>query len=162
MHLYKDKGSERLVATEKVKKFLNNAELDVREGDKVSIIVIDKSDLGMNVIVNQKYAGLIYHNELFQELYTGQSMDAYVRKIRENNKLDISLQAFGYTHIGTDADRILNALKVQNGFLGLHDRSQPEEIYEALGMSKKTFKKAVGLLFKDRKIALEASGIRLV
>jgi predicted RNA-binding protein (virulence factor B family) len=162
VHLYKDKGSERLVATEKVKKFLNNADLNLREGDKVSIIVIDKSDLGMNVIVNQKYAGLIYHNELFQELYPGQTMDAYVRKIRENNKLDISLQAFGYTHIGSDADRILNALKVQNGFLGLHDRSQPEEIYEALGMSKKTFKKAVGLLFKDRKVALEASGIRLL
>jgi uncharacterized protein len=161
VHLMKDKGSERLVATEKVRKYLDNTHLEVREGEKVNIIVIDKSDLGFNVIVNQKYAGLIYHNELFQELHTGDTLEAYVRKIRDNNKLDISLQAFGYTHIGSDADRILNALTVQNGFLGLHDRSQPEEIYESLGMSKKTFKKAVGLLLKERKIIIEDTGIRL-
>jgi len=162
VHLQKDKSSERLFATQKVKKFLDNTQLEVREGDKVSIIVIDKSDLGINVIVNQKHAGLIYHNELFQELYPGDTLNAYVHKIREGNKLDISLQAFGYTHIGSDADRILNALIVQDGFLGLHDRSQPAEIYETLGMSKKTFKKAVGLLLKERKIRLEESGIRLL
>lgn len=161
VYLLKDNASQRLVATEKVKKVLDNTQVELREGDKVSIIVIDTSDLGINVIVNQKHAGLIYHNEVFRELYTGETLDAFVSKIRDNNKLDISLQAFGYTHIGSDADRILNALNVHNGFLPLHDRSQPEEIYETLGMSKKTFKKAVGLLFKERKIILEDTGIRL-
>lgn len=162
VHLYEDVSTGRLVASQKVRKFLSNAELSVKEGDEVDLIIANESDLGVNVIVNQKHLGLIYHDEVFRELRSGDQMKGYVKKIRENNKIDISLQAEGYQAIEPNAGKILQELKEANGFLPIHDGSDPQEIYEMVGMSKKTFKKAIGLLYKQKLIKLEEGGISLI
>jgi predicted RNA-binding protein (virulence factor B family) len=162
VHLYEDVETGRLVASQKVRKFLDNRELDIEEGAEVDIIVANDSELGVNVIVNQKYAGLIYHDEVFQELRSGDQLKGYLKKIRENNKLDISLQASGYQHVEPNANKILEEMRSHNGYLALHDGSDPQDIYEQLGMSKKTFKKAIGLLYKQKLIVMEEAGIRIL
>jgi len=162
VHLYEDVSTGRLVASQKVRKFLSNAELTVKDGDEVDLIIANESDLGVNVIVNQKHLGLIYHDEVFRELRSGDQMKGYVKKIRENNKIDISLQPEGYQAIEPNAGKILQELKEANGFLPIHDGSDPQEIYEMVGMSKKTFKKAIGLLYKQKQIKLEEGGISLI
>ena len=148
--------------SQKVRKFLENSELDIEEGAEVDIIVDNDSELGVNVIVNQKYAGLIYHDEVFQELHSGDQLKGYLKKIRENNKLDISLQASGYQHVEPNANKILEEMRKHNGYLALHDGSDPQDIYQQIGMSKKTFKKAIGLLYKQKLIVMEEAGIRLI
>lgn len=161
VHMYLDESSGRLVASQKVRKFLDNRELTIKEGDEVDIIVANESELGVNVIVNQKHAGLIYHDEVFKELRSGDEMKAWVKKIREGNKIDIALQQSGYKSIEPVSGKILDELKQHGGFLPLHDGSDPQEIYETLGMSKKTFKKAIGLLYKQQLLLIEPAGIRL-
>lgn len=162
IHMYYDEASGRLVGSQKFKKFISNDFLKLNEGDEVDIIIGNKSDLGVNVIVNGQHSGLIYHDEIFTNLEMGMEMKAYVKKIRENNKMDIALQKPGYASIEPNADKILSILQKNNGFLKLNDSSSPEDIYDQLGMSKKTFKKAIGLLFRNRLISLEDEGVKLV
>lgn len=162
VHMYLDESSNRLVASQKVRKFLDNRELDVQEGDEVDLLISNDSELGVNVIINQKHAGLIYHDEVFQELRNGDSIKGYIKKIREGNKIDVTLQQQGYQSIEPNADKIMEVLNENKGFLALHDGSDPQKIYETLGMSKKTFKKAVGLLYKQKIITIEADGIKIV
>jgi predicted RNA-binding protein (virulence factor B family) len=161
IHMYYDDVTGRLVGSQKVRDFVDNTQLDLNEGDEVDIIVADNTKLGVNVIVNQKYEGLIYHDEIFSTIETGQELKAYVKKIREHNKMDISLQKQGYVAIDGVSQKILSKLKANDGFLALNDDSAPEEIYEQLEMSKKTFKKAIGLLYKQKQINIEEKGIRL-
>ncbi|MCB0661626.1 MAG: GntR family transcriptional regulator, partial [Saprospiraceae bacterium] len=142
-------------------KYLGNDRLSVKEGEQVDLIIGFQSDLGYNVIVNQKHEGLIYENEIFQKIRPGQQMKGFVHKIREGNKLDIRLQASGVTAITDNLEKIVHLLKEAGGFLPLHDKSSPEEIYDTVGMSKKLFKKAVGGLYKQQRITLEENGIRL-
>lgn len=162
VYMYLDEATGRLAASQKVRKFLDNSRLDLEEGQEVDIIVLNDSDLGVNVVVNQKYAGLIYHDELFSPIRSGDCLKAYVRKIREHNKLDISLQPAGYAGIEPMSAKILDALKAHGGTLPLHDGSDPQEIYNELGISKKAFKKAVGLLYRQKIIALLPDGIQLL
>lgn len=162
IHMYYDEASGRLVGSQKFKKFISNDFLKLNEGDEVDIIIGNKSDLGVNVIVNGQHSGLIYHDEIFTNLEMGMEMKAYVKKIRESNKMDIALQKPGYASIEPNADKILSILQKNNGFLKLNDSSSPEDIYDQLGMSKKTFKKAIGLLFRNRLISLEDEGVKLV
>lgn len=162
IYMYFDKTSGRLVGTQKYNKFLSNENLDLKEGDEVDIIIADNTRLGVNVVVNGKHKGLIYHDEIFQEIDTGEKMKAYVKKIREHNKLDISLQPLGHASIEPNAEKILKVLKKNNGKLELSDSSSPELIYETLGMSKKLFKKAIGSLYRQKFILIEDDAIVLV
>jgi len=160
--LYEDVSTGRLVASQKVRKFLDNELLTVDEGDEVDLIISDETDLGVNVIVNGKHLGLIYHDEIFRNLYLGDHLKGYVKKIREDHKLDISLQKSGYAQVEPNAQLILDNMHVNKGFLSLNDNSDPEAIKNKLGMSKKTFKKALGLLYKQKLISLHDDGIRLL
>ncbi len=162
VHCYLDEISERLVASSKTKRFLDNKELTVQEFDEVDIIVSHPSDLGMNVIVNDKHFGLIYKDNIFQDIHIGDRLKAVVKKIRPGNKLDISLGQIGYRNIEPNAQKILNYLDDNSGFVPLTDKSSPEAIKSALEMSKKNFKKAIGSLYKAKQITLESDGIKKV
>lgn len=159
--LYLDQKSSRLLASTKIDKFLENERLTVKEGDEVDILVWQKTDLGYNVVVNQYHKGLVYANEVFRELNIGDSLKAYVKKIREENKLDISLQKVGYEVVEPVAKGILDEIKQSKGFLNLSDNSSPEEIYKRLGISKKVFKKAIGGLYRQGLIRIAEDGLYL-
>lgn len=151
-----------IFATTYLNDFLQNECTEFKQGDKVSILIASQSDLGFRVIVNHRYWGVLYGNEVFQSIYKGQTLDAYVKRLREDQRLDISLQPLGFAKVTGITDDILQRLQQQKGYLALSDKSSPDEIYAAFGVSKKVFKQAIGTLFKLRKINIEEQGIRLI
>ncbi|MBO6606625.1 S1 RNA-binding domain-containing protein [Psychroserpens sp.] len=163
VYCYLDEETERLVASSKTNRFLDNKELTVEKFDTVDLIVSHPSEIGMNVIVNKKHLGLIYKDDIYKELSVGDELKGIVKKVRSDNKLDISLGQIGYRNIEPNADIVMNHLMDSaDGFLSLNDKSSPEAIKQELQMSKKTFKKAIGTLYKKRLITIEPEGIRLV
>lgn len=161
VHCYLDEETERLVASSKTNHFLDNKELTVEQFEEVDIIVSHPSDIGMNVIVNNTHHGLIFKDEIFKDISVGDKLKGIVKKIRPGNKLDISLSQIGYRNIEPNAQVILTELEDNSGFLPLNDKSSPESIKETLQMSKKSFKKAIGSLYKERKIEIKEDGIYL-
>jgi len=163
VYLDLDTKTDRLYATNKIENRLKNEPLTVAEGEAVDIMVMKKTDLGFTVIVNNKHEGLIYESDIFTKLNIGDTKKAYVKQIRDDNKLDISLQPIGFRNFNDpNCELILAKLKTQNGVLPVTDNSTPEEIYAQFGISKKAFKKAIGTLYKQRKITLEPGGIKLL
>jgi uncharacterized protein len=162
VHLLYDQLTERLVGSTKTFKYLEKENIQLSEGQEVQILVAENTDLGYNVIVNNQYKGLVYRNEVFKRIYLGDILTAYVKRIRPDKGIDIILQQQGYANTEPNAQRILSALKENNGYLPLSDASNPEQIYKVLEMSKKTFKKSVGNLYRDRKITIADDGIRLL
>lgn len=162
VYCYIDDETDRLVASSKTKSFLSNKELSVNQFDEVDLIVSHPSEIGMNVIVNEKHLGLIYKRDIYREISVGDRLKGIVKKIRPDNKLDISLSQIGYRNIEPNAQIILDILKNSNGFLPFNDKSNPEEIKEVFEMSKKSFKKAIGSLYKKRIIGLTDDGIELI
>ncbi|NOR28374.1 MAG: DNA-binding protein [Lutibacter sp.] len=137
--------------------------MDLKVGDKVDLIVVRNTGMGFTVLINEEFEGLLYKSELYQKIEEGQKLVGYVKKIREDEKIDVSLQAVGFKQtIVKNEIIILNALKQQNGFLGLHDKSSPDDIKYQLGMSKKGFKSAIGGLFRQKLITISEEGINLV
>ena len=159
---YLDDLTERLVASSKVNNFLINSELTVEPFEEVDLIISNSTDLGWNVIINQLHQGLLYKDEVYQELQTGDKLRGIIKKIRPEGKIDVTLQRPGYRSIEPNAQEILTALEVKGGFLRLSDSSSPEEIKRQLHMSKKSFKRAVGTLYKKRLIEIKENGIYLV
>jgi predicted RNA-binding protein (virulence factor B family) len=160
--LYIDKQTGRVAATERIEGFLSNEVLTVKEMDEVSLMVYRNSDLGYVVIINGQHIGLLYNNEVFQDLKPGDRLTGFIRKIRPDNKVDVVAGKRGYERVEDEATKILRLLRENGGYLPLHDKSGPEEIYNALGMSKKTFKMTTGALYKQRKIVFTQTGIQLV
>jgi len=150
-----------LYATTYLNDYLQHECTEFKQGDKVSIVVASQTDLGYRVIVNHRYWGALYANEVFQPLRRGQTLEAYIKRLREDKRLDVSLQALGFAKVTGITDDILQRLKQQKGYLALSDKSSPEDIYAAFGVSKKVFKQAIGTLFKQRQIVIEEQGIRL-
>ena len=150
------------MASSKTNRFLDNRELTVQQFDEVDLIVSHPSDIGMNVIVNKTHLGLIYKDQIFKDLSIGDKLKGIVKKIRPGNKLDIGLGQIGYRNIEPNAERIMHELHDNSGFINLTDKSSPEAIKEALQMSKKNFKKAIGTLYKQRQIEIKSDGIYLV
>ncbi len=159
IYCYLDPKSSRLVATTRLNRFLDNSELDLQKDDQVQLMVSRRSELGWEVIVNGRHKGLVYANEVFRKLSIGDKLIGYVKKVREDNKLDISLELSGHRKLEPSAQIVLDKLEANSGFLKLHDRSDPQEIRDQLQMSKKTFKKAIGVLYKARKITIKPDGI---
>ena len=162
VHCYLDDKTDRLVASSKTNRFLDNTELTVGHFEEVDLIISHPSDIGMNVIVNKSHLGLIYKDQIFKDISIGDKLKGIVKKIRPGNKLDISLGQIGYRNIEPNADRIMHELQDNSGFLNLNDKSSPEAIKNALQMSKKNFKKAIGTLYKQRQIEIKPDGIYLV
>lgn len=137
--------------------------MDLKVGDKVDLIVVRNTAMGFTVLVNEEFEGLLYKNEMYQKIEEGQKLVGFIKKIREDEKLDISLQAVGFKHtIVKNEIAILNALRKNDGALALHDKSDPTEIKYQLGMSKKAFKSAIGGLFRQKLIVISEEGIKFV
>ncbi|MCH9660365.1 MAG: GntR family transcriptional regulator [Bacteroidetes bacterium] len=162
VYLYLDDKTERLVGSSKSNKFLSNETVTVSKYDEVDIMVTHITEKGANAIVNGKHKGLIYLENIFEDIRTGDTMKAFVKKVREDNKIDIILQAEGYKSIEPNANYVLEELKAAGGFIPLHDKSDPETIKNELGLSKKSFKKAIGSLYKDKQITIKEDGIELI
>ena len=157
-----DEKTDRLYASNKINKLLQNDNLSVKKGDKVNLLVTKKTDLGYSTIVNNIHIGLIYNNEVFQDLNVGDKLEGYVKKIREENKIDISIQAQGYRNfIDKNCETIFNVLKDNDGIAYINDKSSPDEIYNTFKMSKKAFKKAIGSLYKQKIIVINSKDIRI-
>lgn len=146
--LFLDHMTERMIGTTKLGAFLSNEELALNVGQEVDLIIWHRTDLGYKVIINQKHLGLIYENEVFEKLYAGDSRKGFVKNVREDNKVDITLQKQGYQAVIDSSDQILQALEENGGVLDIGDKSSPEEIRERFNMSKKNFKKILGGLYK--------------
>lgn len=161
VRLLLDEKTNRLVASNKLNKFIETDHITVEEGEEVDLLVSEKTDLGYKVIIEDVHQGLVYANEVFRELNVGETLKGYVKNIREDGKIDISLQKQGYGNVEPNAIKILERIKEKEGFLALTDKSQPEDIYAQLEMSKKTFKKAIGGLYKRKLIRMTEEGIYL-
>jgi hypothetical protein len=161
VYLLHDEVSDRLVGSAKVRKFLSNEQSEVKEGEKVGVLVYDQNDVGYKVIINNLYEGMIYRNEMYRVLNIGDQTHAYVKKIRDDGKIDLQLQPLGYAKIASNSEKLLQLLRNNDGWLPLTDKSSPDEIKQKLSMSKKTFKQAVGDLYKKQFIDLKEDGISL-
>ncbi len=135
----------------------------MKEGDKVDLIIGKESPLGFSVLINEEYEGLLYRNEIFQDLEEGQRVKGYIKKLREDDKIDVSLSPQGFKNIIDDiSNRLLLVLESNKGVLQLTDKSSPEDIKTQLQISKKNFKKAIGNLYKQKKIRIAEDGIYLL
>ena len=161
VRLVHDEKTDRLFASARLNRYLESDHITVSDGEEVDIIIIQETDIGFKAIIDDAHLGLIYRNEVFQPITIGQKMTAWIKLIREDGKIDLSLQVQGAENIEPTSAKILEVLKENEGFLALHDKSKPEEITALLQMSKKAFKKAIGSLYKQRHITLEENGIRL-
>ncbi|RKE02578.1 CvfB family protein [Marinifilum flexuosum] len=163
VYIYLDNATGRIVATAKIERILRENEVSYKEGDEVDILVGKRSELGFQVLINDDALGMVYKNEVFGHLKIGDQRKAYIKKIRPDGKIDVSLQQQGYANeVPKSGQQILDLLKEEEGFIPLNDKSSPEDIYYSLKMSKKNFKKAIGLLYKQKLITIEDTGIYLV
>jgi len=161
VYIYLDPDSKRIAASAKLEKFLDNVIPEYQVGEEVSVIIESESELGYNAIINHLQRGILYHDELPAPLNKGQQMKVYIKKVREDKKIDLSLYRPGYEQVDGISQNILDHLKLAGGFLPLTDKSEAALIYDHFAISKKVFKKAIGSLYKQRRILLEEKGIRL-
>lgn len=162
--IYIDEMTGRIAATEKINRFLDEAgdDIDLEEMQEVDLLVQRETELGYSVIINNRYVGLLHFSDIFKEIEIGEKLKGYIKKIREDNKIDVMLGKPGYQKVAGEEDRILQLLQENDGYLPYHDKSDPEDIYDFFGMSKKVFKMTIGALYKQRKIELTKTGIKLI
>jgi uncharacterized protein len=160
--IYRDEQTGRTAATERIEQFLTNDTLTVKEGEQVQLMVLRRTDIGYVTIINEKYTGVLHHNEIYRTIAVGDKFEGFIKKIYSDNKIDVVAGKKGYSRVEGEAEKVLRLLQENDGFLPYHDKSDPEAIYLFFGMSKKTFKMTTGNLFKERKIAFEKDGIRLL
>lgn len=162
VHVHLDEDSYRIVASAKIEKFLSKDMPEYNPGDEVEVLIWQKTDLGFKVIVDNKFGGMIFKNEIFTDVRTGMKMHAYIKQVRPDGKIDLELQKGGVKKVEDFADTLLEYIRSNGGSTPLNDKTDADVIYSTFGVSKKTFKKAVGDLYKKRLIVLEGEkGIRL-
>ena len=159
--IYRDEQTGRVAATEKFDHELSNDLLTVKLLDTVNLIVYRRTDIGYVVIINNQHTGVLHHNEIYRNIAVGDKFEGFIKKIYPDNKIDVSAGKPGYQRVEDEAGKILRLLKEHDGYLPYYDKSDPDAIYDFFGMSKKTFKMTLGNLYKQKKIALEKTGIRL-
>lgn len=162
VYLYEDPHTQRLVASAKLNKFFKNDNIEIAPGSFVDLLVFETTPLGFNAVINQRYKGLIYHTDVYQKISIGDQLQGYIKLIREDGGIDISLQPKGVKRLESGSEKILDYLKSHKGFVNMNDKSSPEEILAKFQMSKKNFKQSIGILYKQRLIRIESDGIYLV
>lgn len=156
-----DPKTDRILASAKIDSHLLEINPEFDEGKEVTVQIHSKTDLGYKAIIENNCWGVIFANEVFETLEIGDVRKAFVKTVRDDGKIDLSLQRIGFVRFDDAQQKILDALKNANGFLPLHDKSEAQEIQNALGMSKKTFKSAIGMLFKTKVISIKENGVEL-
>ncbi len=159
--LYVDDKTNRITATTRIGSYFNLKPIDVKPGDEVDLLVYKLLDIGAGVIVNNSFQGLVYKNDIYKDLFVGDRLKGYILKIRDDDKLDVTIRKPGFSKVLDSKQQIIEKLKANDGFLFLHDKSSADEIYHVLHMSKRSFKEAIGMLYKEKVIELMDTGIRL-
>jgi len=162
VRIYFDKDSNRIVASAKLDAFLDNLPPDYEEGQEVDLIICSETELGFKAIINNLHWGMLYKNEVFQSLEKGQRIKGFIKKVREDEKIDLSLIRPGYGKVDDISEKLMEYLRNNNGFMPLTDKSSPEIIYSLFGISKKAFKMTIGGLYKKGFVLLESNGVRLI
>jgi predicted RNA-binding protein (virulence factor B family) len=161
VYIYLDKITQRIVASTKLDKFIKNISENFKPNVQVSILVYKKTEMGFATIVNNSVRGMIFKQDIHQHIEIGQKLTAYIKKVRDDGKIDLTLQRKGYGKVAPIGEKILDKLQ-KTKFLAMNDKSSPEEIKKVFGVSKNSFKQALGKLYKEKKIAFEKNGIKLV
>lgn len=162
VYIYLDETTQRIIASAKISKFISNEHLQVETGEEVDLIVFEESPLGFSCIINRMHRGLLYRNDIYKPLQLGDQLKGYIKTIRADNLIDLSLQKLGFKNVLSSTDIILEFLQEHDGFLNLTDKSSPAEIAEKFNMSKATYKKSIGVLYRQRKVLLKDDGVYLV
>lgn len=162
VYVFRDDRTDRIVASSKVGRFLDKGPIDLLEGQGVELLICSQTEIGYKAIINNSRMGVLYKNEVFQPLRKGQQVPGFIKKIRDDGKIDLCLQKPGHEKVDDMTGRIIDLLKASDGFIALTDKSPAGIIYDTFGVSKKTYKKAIGALYKRRLIAIESDGIRLI
>ncbi len=157
-----DKKSARIVATMRTNRLLTETYPSYRKWTKVKLIISECTPMGYNAIVNQRHVGLIYHQDIARKLQLGEEMEGYVRQVRDDGKIDLSLQPAGYARVASSRNVVLDKLKEHDGFMDVGDKTNPDRIRDLFGLSKKAFKQSIGTLYKKRLIEIREDGIRLI
>ena len=162
VYVYWDELSQRIVASAKLDKFLKTENIDCQPNEEVDLLIVQKTDLGYKAIVNNHHWGMLFHNQVFRPLERGDRMKGYIKEIRPDGKIDLQLEPSGYDKIEPLAERILSALEENGGYLPLSDKSPADAIARQFGCSKKSYKQAIGALFRERKVLISPDGISLI
>jgi predicted RNA-binding protein (virulence factor B family) len=162
VYLFVDSLTNRIAASAKLHKFLDNTPPEYSPGEEVQLIIAEETDLGYKAIVNNEHWGILYKNQVFKPLSTGEKVKGYINKIREDDKIDLLPEKPGYEKIDSISQKILDILNENHGFVALTDKSSPDMVQAMLGISKKNFKKAVGNLYKKRLIEFKSDGIKRI
>jgi hypothetical protein len=161
VRVYVDK-SNRIAGSSRLDRYLDNDTGNFHANQGVELLICNQTDIGYKAIVNGTHWGVLYYNEVFQSLKSGQKAKGYIKKVRDDNKIDLCLQKPGYEKVDDITGTILGVLKEQGGFISVTDKSSPEIIYKMFGVSKKTYKKAIGTIYRKRLITIEDNGIKLI
>jgi predicted RNA-binding protein (virulence factor B family) len=161
VYVFLDEKTNRITASAKLDRFLNLRPPEYGEGEEVDLLICNRTDMGYKAIVNNSHWGMLFKNEVFTDLRIGRQLKGYIKKIRPDHKIDLLLQKPGYENVDKISRSILKIIKKHGGRIAVTDKTPPEKIYALFGVSKKTFKKAIGALYKKRLVTLEADGIRL-
>ncbi len=161
VYVYTDKASGRIVGTTKFNKWLDKTPANYEVNEEVDLIIAERSQLGYKAIVNGKHWGMIFPSDVFGKLCIGKKLKGYIKQVREDGKIDLSLQKVGVAKMDDLSSKIIDLLEKKGGFLPLNDKSSPEAIFDAFRTSKGTYKKTIGGLYKQGKIVIEKDGIRL-
>lgn len=162
VYIYVDEESQRIVASAKLGKFLDKIAPEYTVGQEVELVIESETDLGYKAIINNQHWGILYENEVFEQLAKGLKIKGYIKKIRTDNKIDLSLHPLGYEKVDPLTQMILDELKKAGGSMAVSDKSDAEEVYRIFGISKKSFKQAIGALYKKRIISISPEGIKLI
>lgn len=162
VYIYLDEKTNRLVASSRIDNFISNENISLEAGQEVDLLVYEESPLGFSCVINNVHKGLIYHNDIYQDVYIGDELKGYVKTVRPDKLIDLSFQKSGFKNVLDSTEVVMEALEKNKGFLNLHDKSSPEEISIRLSMSKATFKKAIGILYRQRKVLIKPEGVYLV
>ena len=162
IYLYKDELTNRMVGTTKFGRFIRDNKVLIKSGDEVDLLVSGVTDIGYKVIVNNRHYGMLYKNEIFKEIHIGDKLKGYLQRVRKDNKMDITLNSSNLSEVELLANKIYERLLKEKGILNFSDKSAPEKIYSEFQVSKKSFRRAIGLLYSERKIKLTPENITIV
>jgi predicted RNA-binding protein (virulence factor B family) len=161
VYIYVDQHTNRIVCSTKIDKFLDKTPPRYKTGDEVDLVIANRTDLGQKAIINGEHWGMLFKSDLLKTLYPGQRLTGYIKEVRPDGKINLSMQKPGYAKVMDTSGAILEMLNEQDGYITINDKSSPEVIFKAFGISKKAFKMAVGALLKQGKITIEPGGLRL-
>jgi uncharacterized protein len=162
VYVFLDEQTNRVIASAKIDRYLEEPTTAFEFGQEVDLMIWQKTDLGYKAIINNQFYGTIYENEVFTRLYTGEEIKGYIKKVREDGKIDLYVHKPGHTKLKDNSDLVFEKLEDAGGYIATTDKSPAEDIYDIYGLSKKNYKKAVGDLYKAKKITLEENGIRIL